>query len=259
MKQHRILVVEDEADVRKVIKLTLSRDPELTVRTCACGQAGLAEAATWAPDLILLDVMMPDMDGLTTLARLRENPATAPIPVVFLTARARPTELAHFISLGARGAIAKPFVPKELRAAIKGHLQGAAAAPDPRGKVCAPQPKACADDARAEPLFSEAELRAERADYLDRLQTIVAQLIALLAALREEPTSPAVLNDLRTVAHRTAGSAGLYGFDAVSAAAARLEDAIIARHAGKDAHARIDVALVALLSTVGREHAMAYE
>ena len=128
MKQHRILVVEDEADVRTVIKLTLSRDPGLTVRTCACGQAGLAEAASWAPDLILLDVMMPDMDGPTTLAHLRENPATAPIPVVFLTARARPTELAHFISLGARGAIAKPFVPKELRAAIKGHLQGAAAA-----------------------------------------------------------------------------------------------------------------------------------
>ena len=125
MKQHRILVVEDEADVRKVIKLTLSRDPELTVRTCACGQAGLAEAASWAPDLILLDVMMPEMDGLTTLAHLRENPATAPIPVVFLTARARHAELAHFISLGARGAIAKPFVPKELRAAIKGHLQGA--------------------------------------------------------------------------------------------------------------------------------------
>jgi CheY-like chemotaxis protein len=249
MKQHRILVVEDEADVRKVIKLTLSRDPELTVRTCACGREGLAEAASWAPDLILLDVMMPDMDGLTTLAHLRENPATAPIPVVFLTARARRTELAHFISLGAHGAIAKPFVPKELRAAIKGHLQG----------VCAPQPKACDDDARAEPLLSTAELRVERADYLDRLQTTVARLIALLAALRDEPTSPAVLNDLRTVAHRTAGSAGLFGFDAVSAAAARLEDAIIARHAGKDAHTRIDVALVALLTTVGREHAMAYE
>jgi CheY-like chemotaxis protein len=249
MKQHRILVVDDETDVRRVIKLTLSRDPELTVRTCACGQTGLAEAASWAPDLILLDVMMPDMDGPTTLAHLQENPATAPIPVVFLTARARRTELAHFISLGARGAIAKPFVPTELRAAINGHLQG----------VCAPRPKACADDARAKPLLSETERRAERADYLDRLQTTVARLIALLAALREEPTSAAVLNDLRTVAHRTAGSAGLFGFDAVSAAAARLEDAIIARHAGEDAHARIDVALVALLSAVGREHAMAYE
>jgi CheY-like chemotaxis protein len=258
MTRYRILVVEDEADVRTVIELTLARDPELKVRTCSSGQAGLAEAASWSPDLILLDVMMPDMDGLTTLARLRENPVTAHIPVVFLTARARQAELAHFMSLGACGAIAKPFVPKELRTAIKGHLQGTAAAPDPRGKLSAPQSQASTDDAGAGPLISEAELRAERADYLERLQTTVARLIALRAALRDEPTSPAVLSDLRTVAHRTAGSAGLYGFEAVSATAAHLEDAIIARPSSQDGCARIDAALVALLSTIGREHAMAY-
>jgi two-component system OmpR family response regulator len=255
MTQYRILVVEDEADVRTVVELTLSRDPELAVRTCANGQAGLAEAASWAPHLILLDVMMPDMDGPTTLARLREDPATAHIPVVFLTARARQAELAHFMSLGARGTIAKPFVPKELRAAIKGHLQESAAAPEPRS---AARPKDSADDASAEPLMSEAELRAERADYLARLQTTVVRLIALRAALREQPSSPAVLDDLRMVAHRTAGSAGLYGFGAVSAAAAHLEDTIIARRGGNDASGRIDADLVALLSTIGREHATAY-
>ncbi len=254
MSRYRILVVEDEADVRTVIELTLSRDPELAVRTCSCGKAGLAEAASWAPDLILLDVMMPDMDGPTTLTHLRENPATARIPVVFLTARARHAELAHFMSLGARGAIAKPFVPKELRATIKGLLQ--AAAPESLATESAPQPRGSA--AAAEPLMSEAELRAERADYLERLQTTVARLIALRAALRDEPSSPAVLDDLRTVAHRTAGSAGLYGFDAVSAAAARLEDSIIARRAGEDAGGRVDADLVALLSVIGREHAMAY-
>src|SRR4249919_3585231 len=115
MSGYRILVVEDETDVRKVIELTLSRDPELTTRACASGQEGLAEATRWSPDLILLDVMMPGMDGPTTLARLLDNPVTAQIPVVFLTARARPTELAHFTALGSRGAIAKPFVPSELR------------------------------------------------------------------------------------------------------------------------------------------------
>ena len=255
MSRYRILVVEDEADVRTVIELTLSRDPELAVRTCSCGQAGLAEAAGWAPDLILLDVMMPDMDGPTTLLHLRQNPATAHIPVVFLTARARHSELAHFMSLGARGAIAKPFVPKELRATIKGLLQEAA--PESPDTGSAPQPKSPADEG-AEPLMSEAELRAERADYLERLQTTVARLIALRAALRDEPTSPAVLDDRRTVAHRTAGSAGLYGFDAVSAAAARLEDSIIARRADEDAGGRVDADLVALLSVIGREHAMAY-
>ncbi len=258
MIRHRILVIEDEADVRKVVELALSRDPELTVRTCASGREGLAEAAAWSPDLVLLDVMMPGMDGPTTLARMRDNPATAAIPVVFLTARARPAELAHFVSLGARGAIAKPFVPSALRAAIRSHLQGAAGAPEPHGKRSRAAPDAPpANTAIPEPLMSEAELRAERADYLERLQATVARLTILRAALRSDPASPALLDDLRTVAHRTAGSAGLYGFDRVSATAARLEDTIIARRAGNPASGHVDTDIDALLSVIGQEQAVA--
>jgi len=250
----RILVIEDEADVRKVVELALARDPELSVRTCASGREGLAEAAAWSPDLILLDVMMPGMDGPTTLAHLREDPATTAIPVVFLTARARPAELAHFVSLGARGAIAKPFVPSALRAAIKSHLEDAAGAPEPDGWPAAATP---ANAATPEPLMSEAELRAERTDYLERLQATVARLTALRGSLRADPTSLALLNDLRTLAHRTAGSAGLYGFEQVSAAAAQLEDTIIARRAGNRTPAHIDTDIDALLSVIAQQHAMA--
>jgi CheY-like chemotaxis protein len=257
MIRHRILVIEDEADVRKVVELALARDPELTVRTCASGREGLAEAAAWSPDLVLLDVMMPGMDGPTTLTHLRDNPATAGIPVVFLTARARPAELAHFVSLGARGAIAKPFVPSALRAAIRGHLQGAAGAPAPDGQPSAAAPDAPASAVSPEPLMSEAELRAERAEYLERLQATVARLTVLRAALRGEPASPALLDDLRTVAHRTAGSAGLYGLEHVSAAAARLEDTIISRRAGNHASGHIDTDIDALLSVIGQEQAVA--
>jgi CheY-like chemotaxis protein/HPt (histidine-containing phosphotransfer) domain-containing protein len=259
MTRHRILVVEDEADVRKVVELALSRDPELDVRTCASGREGLAEAAAWSPDLILLDVMMPGMDGPTTLARLRDDPATAATPVVFLTARARPAELAHFVSLGARGAIAKPFVPSALRAAIKSHLQDAAGAPGPQRDPGARAADAAAAAGIAEPLMSEAELRAERADYLERLQATVARLTALRAALRGDPTSPALLDDLRTVAHRTAGSAGLYGFDEVSATAARLEDTIVARREGNPASGQIETDIDALLSAIGQEQAVTCE
>jgi CheY-like chemotaxis protein/HPt (histidine-containing phosphotransfer) domain-containing protein len=257
MIRHRILVVEDEADVRKVVELALARDPELSVRTCASGREGLAEAAAWSPDLVLLDVMMPGMDGPTTLAHLRDNPATAEIPVVFLTARARPAELAHFVSLGARGAIAKPFVPSALRAAIRSHLQGVAGAPEPHGERSRAAPDAPPAAVIPEPLMSEAELRAERVDYLERLQATVARLTILRAALRSDPASPALLDDLRTVAHRTAGSAGLYGFERVSATAARLEDTIIARRAGNPAAGHIDTDIDVLLSVIGQEQAVA--
>jgi HPt (histidine-containing phosphotransfer) domain-containing protein len=105
--------------------------------------------------------------------------------------------------------------------------------------------------------MSEAELRAERNDYLARLQTTVARMAELRAALRSDPTSPALLDDLRTVAHRTAGSAGLYGLEHVSAAAARLEDTIISRRAGNHASGHIDTDIDALLSVIGQEQAVA--
>jgi len=256
MTQHRILIIDDENDVRRVIELALSRDPDLAIRACGSGHDGVAEAASWSPDLILLDVMMPGMDGPTTLARLQANPATAEIPVVFLTARARPADLDQFTELGARGALAKPFVPKELRAAVKGHLH--AAAPAGRGgrTTATGTPQADASPGRPDPLMSEAELRAERSEYLARLQTTVTALAALRAALRRDPTSPMVLDDLRAVAHRMAGSAGLYGFDEVSVAASRLEDSIIARRDSMDMVGRVDADIEALLSTIGREPAI---
>ena len=89
------------------------------------GCAWLAAAAKWRPDLILLDVMMPVMDGPATLRRLRENPQTADIPVVFMTARAQTRELDHFKSLGAAGVIVKPFDPMTLAASLRSQMQPA--------------------------------------------------------------------------------------------------------------------------------------
>jgi two-component system OmpR family response regulator len=115
----RVLHVDDEPDIREVVELSLSLDPDLTVRSCGSGGDALTAAAIWSPDLILLDVMMPMMDGPTTLTHLRQSPRTADIPVVFMTARAQPRELEHFVSLGAEGVIAKPFDPMTLAAAVR--------------------------------------------------------------------------------------------------------------------------------------------
>ncbi len=77
---------------------------------------------TWKPDVILMDMMMPVMDGAETLSRLRGNEHTAAIPVIFMTARAQTSEVEHFISLGAAGVIPKPFDPLTLAASVRAYL-----------------------------------------------------------------------------------------------------------------------------------------
>ena len=99
----RILHVDDEPDIREVVEISLGLDPDFETRSCGSGQEALAVAVDWPPDIILLDVMMPVMDGPATLARLRDNAQTASIPVVFMTARAQTRELDRFRSLGAAG------------------------------------------------------------------------------------------------------------------------------------------------------------
>ncbi|MBI1402238.1 MAG: response regulator [Porphyrobacter sp.] len=118
----RILYVDDEPDIREIAELALSLDAGLDVRTAASGAEALEIAGKWLPDLVLLDVMMPGMDGPTTLACLRENPATRELPVVFITARAQTQEMQSFAMLDARGVIAKPFDPMTLAAQARSFL-----------------------------------------------------------------------------------------------------------------------------------------
>jgi len=131
MSDFRILLVDDEPDIREVADLSLGLDPEFKTRACASGADALAVAAQWSPSIILLDVMMPLMDGPTTLAKLRQDPRTAGIPILFLTARTQAEEIAQYISLGAQGVLSKPFDPMTLAASVRGYLKPAAARPAP--------------------------------------------------------------------------------------------------------------------------------
>jgi len=119
----RILHVDDEPDIREVVDLSLGLNPEFDVRACSSGAEAVVTATEWSPRLILLDVMMPGMDGPATLARLREDSRTAAIPVLFMTARAQTREIEHFIALGAEGVICKPFDPMTLAFQVQSHLQ----------------------------------------------------------------------------------------------------------------------------------------
>lgn len=110
----RVLIVDDEDDIREVAALSLSSLAGYEVLSAGSGTSALVIAATQQPDAILLDVMMPDMDGPTTLRKLQDQPSTANIPVVFLTAKVQPSERARFASLGAAAVLSKPFDPLTL-------------------------------------------------------------------------------------------------------------------------------------------------
>ena len=114
----RILYVEDEADIRTVAQMALQHVGGFEVIACASGNDAVVAAPAAAADLILLDVMMPGMDGPTTLDALRALPATAATPVIFMTAKVQPAEVAHYRTLGALDVIAKPFDPMEVSAEI---------------------------------------------------------------------------------------------------------------------------------------------
>jgi CheY-like chemotaxis protein len=120
-----ILHIDDEPDIREVVELSLGLNPNFAVQSCPSGREGLAAAAEFPPDLILLDVMMPGMDGPTTLSHLRDNPRLAAIPVVFMTARAQTREIEMFLSLGAVGVIPKPFDPMMLATLVRQYMPDA--------------------------------------------------------------------------------------------------------------------------------------
>jgi two-component system OmpR family response regulator len=110
----RILCVEDEPDIRAIAHLALEAIGGFTVDVCGSGEEAIRKVVSFRPDLILLDVMMPGMDGPSTLKALRGTEVCENTPVVFMTAKVQPAEIAHLMSLGAIAVVAKPFDPAEL-------------------------------------------------------------------------------------------------------------------------------------------------
>ncbi|MEX2643562.1 MAG: response regulator [Acetobacterales bacterium] len=110
----RILYVEDAPDIQAIARLALEKLGGFTVQLCETGHEAVRKVPGFEPDLILVDVMMPQMDGPTTVAAIRALPGFAEVPVVFVTAKVMPGEVARYRDLGALGVIAKPFDPMTL-------------------------------------------------------------------------------------------------------------------------------------------------
>ncbi|MEG3617970.1 response regulator [Magnetovibrio sp. PR-2] len=115
----KILYVEDDPDIQVVAQMALETVGGFTLCVCSSGQDALDQASDFAPDLILLDVMMPEMDGPTTLVNLRDIAALAETPAVFMTAKVMPSDVERYRELGAVDVIAKPFDPMTLAGRIQ--------------------------------------------------------------------------------------------------------------------------------------------
>lgn len=114
MIKKRILVIDNEEYIQEVAKICLETVAGWEVLTASSGQEGIVQAENYQPDTILLDVMMPDMNGFVVFEKLQANPVTKEIPVIFLTAKIQVADRRRYSTLGIKSAIAKPFNPLEL-------------------------------------------------------------------------------------------------------------------------------------------------
>ncbi len=221
VNSYRILHVDDDPLMRGVVELALGFDADFAVMSCEGGEQALAAVPGWQPDLIILDVLMPGMDGPAVLARLREVPATAKVPVIFITGRAPPAERERLLALGAVAVIAKPFYPVKLAETVRRHLQSI-------------------------------KLVAAGFDFAKRLRDDAATLACFRDKLRNGADASFVPDEFQSFVHELAGAAGVFDYQVVSTTAASLEDAIIERRAGRGAPGTAEANLDALLATIER-------
>jgi CheY-like chemotaxis protein len=119
----KIMYVDDEEDIRTVVEFALEDEEDFELKFCSSGQEALDAVDEYRPDLILLDVMMPAMDGPTTMRMLYETKGMAQVPVAFVTAKVHPAEVATLMDLGAIAVIAKPFDPMLLADQVRELLE----------------------------------------------------------------------------------------------------------------------------------------
>lgn len=201
-----ILYVEDNPNIRALAKIALERIGGFSTHAFDSGAEALAAVQSGlVPDLLLLDVMLPGMDGPTILQRLRAIPSTAATPAVFMTAKAQSAEIAHFMSLGALGVITKPFQPTTLSKDILRLWNGQAPAAAP---------------------FSDDDMIAEfRARFVAALPNQLAVLKAHARQLAAGPDEQAI-SAVHHLLHVISGNAGTFGYGELGNRARRVEELI---------------------------------
>ncbi len=196
-----LVLVDDEPDIRTIASMALAQLGGWSVLEAGDGTAALEMITARPPDLVLLDVMLPDTDGPSVFSQLRRQASTRHVPVIFMTARTQAHERARYADLGALGVIEKPFDPMQLAAEID--------------RLLAQDPGTSAHE------LPELEQTLQR--FRSRLPARIAELQAAIERVRDDDTPE---HEARGLAHRLAGTAGSYGHAEVSTAARRLELAL---------------------------------
>jgi CheY-like chemotaxis protein len=198
----KVLVVDDDADVQNLISLSLGHARGYTVEVCGSAREALPRARSFAPDVILLDVMMPGTDGPGTLKALRADETTAHIPVVFISAGIDRHDGGKYKALGALGVIPKPFDAARLPDTLE-RIRG--------GEAAAEQ-------------YPPPEFQHLRGTYLAELSGRLTAMEDAAAAVVGAGWNRPMCEELLALAHRMRGTAGLFGLDAVARASGVLED-----------------------------------
>jgi DNA-binding response OmpR family regulator len=199
----RVVVIDDEPDMRTITELALGELAGWRVRTASSGPEGVRLCEDFRPDVVLLDVMMPGIDGPATLRLLKER--WPDLPVLFLTALAQPHEEARYRQLGVDGVIPKPFDPMTLADRLMPHVERK------REEPPAPSPSVAGGDEVSD------MMQAMAREYARTVATELGLLHRLIESVRNG--NPTAGPPARVVAHRVAGTAAAYGFEVIAAAA----------------------------------------
>ena len=199
---NKITYIEDEPDIRAITEIALTQIGGFHLDVCVSGAEAIARTSDFGPDLIILDVMMPGMDGVETYTRLRQIPSLVDTPIIFMTAKAMTDEVAQYRAMGALDVIAKPFDPMTLSHRIETIWREHSARLDPS---------------------MQGQLRALIKRHCITLAEQVATIGRLLAESRCDEKRNSIAR-AQSVTHQIKGTAGSIGFAAVSSAAEELDD-----------------------------------
>ena len=207
-KLRSVLYVDDDPDICSVVKIALGLVAGWEVNAVSSGATALDVAQTLLPDLIVMDVMMPELDGPSTLKLIRQCPKIAAIPVIFMTAKVLPDEISHFLELGAIGVIGKPFDPIRLASDLSGLWDKA-------------MPAAPVVTTVTGMLRLKDQVDTLAIAFLDRTEKDVPRLRSMVADGLAGDAS--VLGNIERLSHSIHGTGSLFGFPEISAAGAAIE------------------------------------
>lgn len=199
-----VLYVDDEQDILDVMKMCLEEIGNLVVHTVTDGKSIVSLVEKTKPDLILLDVMMPEVDGPATLIELRKNKQFDHIPVVFVTAKVQPDDIKIYTEMGAVAVVVKPFDPMEISAQVNAIWDQAVSAGDSSDNI----------NEIMRPL-----IHRFKHDLVDR----EAKLSEYSETISNRELTEIEINELSSIAHKLAGSGTTFGFPHISQAGKELE------------------------------------